>query len=239
MPYCARCGVEVDPGTPACPLCDAPIPVFDDDPGGTAEVSDRYPVPEGALDPLSPRQIRMTVWAIVSAVLLIGFVAVAGVDVVDGGSRLTWSGYVLGAIGLAWLLVTSAILFFRRPWLVILADAAPVLGYLAVVDLLDGGLDWLLTLGLPVGSASILVLQVSAILWSVWKDRGSNQVAILVLLLGALCVVIDLVVSAHLGRSSPSWSLVVVAVLVPLAAMLFIHHYVLRRIPKLRRVFHV
>ena len=30
MPYCSRCGVEVDEGVPACPLCRAPIQRLDE-----------------------------------------------------------------------------------------------------------------------------------------------------------------------------------------------------------------
>ena len=99
MPYCARCGVEVDEGVRGCPLCEAPIPVFDDDDGSIAAPSGRYPAPEEALDPLSPRQIRMTAWAVLSAVLVIAFAAVLAIDLVDESEGLGWSGYVLGALG--------------------------------------------------------------------------------------------------------------------------------------------
>lgn len=236
MPYCARCGVEVDAGTEACPLCEAPVPVFDDD---ASPPSGRYPAADTALEPLSPRQVRMAAWAVLSAVLLLASLAVMVIDLVQSGFRLTWSGYVLGSIGLAWTLATSAILFFRRPWLVVLAGFAPLLGYLALVDLVDGGLDWLLGLGLPVATAFALALEASAILWTVWKDRGSNQVAILLLLLSGVGVVVDLAVAARLGRPSPTWSLAVLAVVAPLSGLLFVQHYVLRKMPRLRRYFHV
>ena len=115
----------------------------------------------------------------------------------------------------------------------------PVAGFLALVDALDPARGWFLTVGLPIASATFLAFEVSTILWTVWKDRGANQLAILLLLLGPACVVIDLVTSAYLGDSHLTWSFVVLGVLVPLAGFLFVYHYALRRVLRLERFFHL
>jgi len=47
MPYCSRCGVEVDEGTAACPLCATPIQSLDD-----TECKDGTgPYPQHIIDP--------------------------------------------------------------------------------------------------------------------------------------------------------------------------------------------
>jgi hypothetical protein len=48
MPYCSRCGVEVDDSVARCPLCDAPIQKFSEDDGSP------WPSEEAPLPPTPP-----------------------------------------------------------------------------------------------------------------------------------------------------------------------------------------
>ncbi len=239
MPYCARCGVEVDRGVEACPLCEAPIPVFDDLPAEGPRAESRYPPVE--VEPPRPngRRLRLSIWATLSAIFIISLLVVLTVNLVWTGGAITWSGYALGSIGLAWALATFVLVIFRPPWLVVLCSYPAVAVFLALIDILDGSLSWFLPVALPVATGTFLSFEISTILWSVWRDRGANQLAILLLLLGPCCLGIDWVASAYLERPGPTWSYVVLGVLVPLAGFLFIYHYVLRRVLNLERIFHL
>lgn len=241
MPYCSRCGVETDPGIEFCPLCDAPIPSLDDLPpldGAMAELGRRYPpIPIEIIRP-TRRQICMSIWATLSAIFIISMLVVLAANLVMTGGDLTWSGYAMGSIGLAWIISTFILVIFRPPWLVVLCSYPAFAGFLALVDILDGSWAWFLPVGLPVVTATFLALEVSTILWTVWKDRGANQLAILLLMLAPACLGIDLAASSYLGSVSLTWSWVVLGVFVPLAGFLFIYHYVLRRVLKLERIFH-
>lgn len=236
MPYCAKCGVELDVGVLSCPLC-----AFEMPPLGEKEPPERPRYPETQERYVAPtgRQIRMAIWAAASAVFVISFLVVVAVNLVWTGGSLTWGGPAMASIGVAWIAATTILILFRRPWLVVLSNYLPVVGFLALVDLFDGGLDWFLPLGLPIATASFLVPIVSLILWMFWKDRGANQLAILLCLVAALFVGIDFAASGYLGQLGISWSLVVAAVLIPLSGFLFVYHYVLRRFLKLKRVFHL
>jgi hypothetical protein len=242
MPYCPRCGVEVDDGVEACRLCDAPIPSSDDIPplaDAWGEAARRYPsVPEGTVRPTT-RQLRLSIWATLSAIFLISLLVVLVANLVWTGGRITWSGYALGSIGLAWGISTVILVIFRPPWLVVLCTYPLVVAFLALVDLLDGSTGWLLPIGLPIVTSVMLSVELSTILWSTWKDRGANQLAILLVLLALSCLLVDLVTASAAGRSGLTWSFVVLGVIVPLSGFLFIYHYVLRRILKLERIFHV
>jgi hypothetical protein len=235
--------VEVDRDVMACPLCEAPIPCLDElpAPGEGSSIARRYP-PQEEPGPAraSAHQVRLSIWATLSAVFVISMLVVLAANLVETGWRVTWSGFALGSIGLAWAVTTIILVIYRPPWLVLLCSWAPVVGFLALVDALDGGgMRWFLPVGLPIATAAFLAFEVSTILWTVWKDRGANQLAILLLLLTPACFGIDLSVSAYLASASLSWSYVVAGVLVPLAAFLFVYHYALRRVLKLDRVFHV
>jgi len=242
MPYCARCGVEVDIGVQACPLCDAPIPSFDDFPpldGSVVEVERRYPPRPVETSPVTERQLRLSIWATLSAVFVISLLVTLMVNLVWTGGQITWSGYALGSISLAWCIATAVLVIFRPPWLVVLSIYPPLVGFLALVDVLDGSFDWFLHMGLAIVTSTMLSAEISTILWSVWKDRGANQLAILVTTLALACLLIDWVTAGSIGRTGLTWSLVVLGVAVPLAGFLFIYHYVLRRVLKLERFFHV
>jgi hypothetical protein len=237
MPYCSKCGVEVDDGVVECPLCSAAIPQFEEE---QVERPRRYPenvdIPG---PPLTSLQIRMALWAALSAILLIALFSVLAVNLVWTGGSITWASYAMASIGVALVACTTILILFKRPWLVVLSNYPSVVAYLALLDLFDGGLDWFLPLGLPITTATFLVPIVSLILWMFWKDRGTNQIAILLCLVAALSLGIDLAASAYLGDFGLSWSYVVIAILVPLAGFLFVYHYVLRRFIKLDRIFHV
>jgi hypothetical protein len=241
MPYCARCGVEVEREVRACPLCETPIPRLDDLPPASAagDAGRRYPSVTAWPTGVDPLQLRLSVWATLSAIFLISMLVVLAANLVGTGWRITWSAFALGSIGLAWLIATVILVIFRPPWLVVLCVYPPVAGFLALTDALDSARGWFLTVGLPIATAVLLAFEVSTILWTVWKDRGANQLAILLLLLAPACSVIDFAISSYLGHPGLTWSFVVLGVLVPLAGFLFIYHYVLRRVLKLERIFHL
>ena len=241
MSYCSRCGVEVDVGVERCPLCAAPIPTFDDelDDELSRRIAPRYPT---ALEPperVKGWKVRMALWATLSALLLVSMLAVLTVNLLWTGGSLTWGGYALASLGLAWASLTVALLLARWPWIVVVGNYLLVVGFLAVIDALDGSLDWFLPLGLPIATAGFVVPIVSIILWMFWTDHGANHLAVLLDLIAALCLGLDLVTSSQLGRPGLSWSLVVVAVLVPLSGFFFLYHYVLRKVARLRRLFHL
>ena len=236
MPYCARCGVEVDAGVDACPLCSAAIPTFDD--LEDEAVKPRYPSTPAEPVPVTPHQIRMTIWAVVTVIAVASFLVVLTVNLLWTGGSITWGSFALASIGLLYAIGTTTLLLFKRPWVVVLSAYPSVAVFLALIDIFDGGLSWYLPLGLPLASATFLVPMVSIILWMFWKDRGANQLAILICLIGVECFGIDLAASGYLGDVGLSWSFVTAAVLFPLAGFLFVYHYVLRRFLKLRRFFH-
>jgi hypothetical protein len=242
MPYCARCGVEVDVGIEACPLCLAPIPTFDDLPplGGSEIVTERrYPPLSAEKARAMGQQIRLSIWAAFMAIFVISFLVVLTANLIETGGQITWSGYALGSIGLTGIIATIILVIFRPPWLLVLCSYLPTIGFLALVDVLDGSFDWFLGVGLPIASSTFLAFEISTIIWTVWKDRGANQLGILLALIGLACVGVDLVTAIYFDRPGLSWSYVVLGVLIPLAGFLFIYHYALRKVLKLERFFHV
>ncbi len=91
MPYCVHCGVEVDSGVSACPLCQTPI----SDPGdrGTPPPHPFYPQNPA---PAIPKVSRRVVFALLALLLFIPTGVTVVCDLSLGGG-ISWSALVLGA----------------------------------------------------------------------------------------------------------------------------------------------
>lgn len=95
MPYCVHCGVELENGTPACPLCETPV--IDPANLGFPPPPPLYPEDKPAGIPKLSRRVILILCSLLN--LIPAFVTLV-CDLSLTGS-VTWSAYVLGAaIGL-------------------------------------------------------------------------------------------------------------------------------------------
>ena len=140
--YCIKCGVKLADTEKRCPLCGT-VPFHPDFPAKEGEYlypPDRYP---------GQQVSRKGILGAVTILLMIPVLITLICDVSLHG-RVTWSGYVMGAIGLAYV---AAVLpnWFRRPNPVIFVPCgfAAVGLYVLYIDLATGG-GWFLSFGLPV-----------------------------------------------------------------------------------------
>ncbi len=91
MPYCVHCGVEMESGTPACPLCETPV--VDPAELGFPPPRPLYPAEKPAGIPKVSRRAILILFSLLS--LIPAFVTLTCDLSLTG--RVTWSAYVLGA----------------------------------------------------------------------------------------------------------------------------------------------
>lgn len=113
MPYCVHCGVELESGTPACPLCDTPV--IDPAEKGATPPPPLYPSEKPAGIPKVSRRVIFILCTLLH--LIPAFVTLV-CDLSLNGS-VTWSAYVLGAAagllgGIAILLYANALRAFGK-----------------------------------------------------------------------------------------------------------------------------
>ena len=236
MPYCSRCGVEVDGHVERCPLCSAPIQHLEESAPGEA----RYPVDELNPKPLmSERMRRRILWEVLTLAYAIAVIVCIGSDLrVDG--KLDWSLYPALSIALAWVYSTLAIYFRRQPATIGVVVTISTIAYLAAIDLVDGSFEWFFSLGLPIFALFASVAGVLALVIIKARERGLNVVAFIMIGAALFCLGVDLLVSLYLnGTVDLTWSLVVVLTLVPMAIIFLFLHYRLRNRFDLKRVFHM
>jgi hypothetical protein len=236
MPYCPRCGVELDPSVETCPLCRTPIPRFPD--LGAGEPA--WPAPGLLGDPakryVGGVQIRRRVFGILTAVLAAASAAVLSVDLLRAG-MLSWSLYAAAALCGAWGMAAALFLSYRRPLVAVPVCFGIVTVVLAAFDASDGRWHWFLPLGLP-----LMILAAAAVAggWLLLRRaRGYYLLGVVAGLLAVTLVGVDVLVETWLSKPALGWSLIVDVVLVPLTLAFFYLHFGLKVPVDLRRTFHL
>lgn len=236
MPFCSRCGVEVDSAVEKCPLCEAPIQKL------PMENGSPWPSEELGSSPIPPMS-RDERKALARTITTLGFlIPVSIVITVDWfvNRGLSWSLYVLASLTAAWLWALIPLIFNRKPYLLITSITGVAIIAAAVISILAGDSDWLLPIGAPILiSAGLLSAGVTAMAMASGR-KGGNLAGWILLALAIQSMIIDILVSFWIGGSwRPGWSIIVVSTLIPISALLLYLHFIPSRQRKLRRYFHV
>ena len=152
MSYCVNCGVELNPGARACPLCGTPA--WNPDPAAPAY----FPTHSAAVQPASRRDAAILLTAMLTSVSLC-----CGLLNLFLPTERPWSFYVIGAAVMLWVWFALPMVLRRLPvWFRGLA--LPIIGWAGVLVfllsfLLRGGRRSILsTLSLAIGAAGLLAM---------------------------------------------------------------------------------
>ena len=197
--YCVRCGVRLQEGVKACPLCGTPVWCPEaGERGPAATYSDRYPV--------YSRQKRLTVMASITVALLAAMAACFSIALNTTG-RMGWSFYVIAgttAFYLAFLLP----LWFRRPHPLIFVPVAflSLCLLLFLICAYTGG-RWFWTFAFPL-TGLLAILTIGAVALYRYVKRGTIFITGgLLIAIGGGCLLAELF--QHLTFHTPmfAWSL--------------------------------
>jgi cytochrome c oxidase subunit IV len=235
MPYCEKCGVELEESAIACPLCGTRVAGA----GGPAEqdASAREAAQEG-----EARRKRFLIVEVLSVVAGIAAALCLGIDLFSSKGRLLWSPYAIIGLAMIWLVLAMPRIFARRLWLVFAVLAPGELLLLFLVDVFDmakGGADWFLSYGLPIYLLSLVILAAAVVLSLISKRRGLNILGIALACAAFECLGLETILSlASGGGVRLDWSPIVALACVPASGLAFYFHY--RVIKKsLARTFHL
>ena len=215
MPYCVNCGVELNSDAKRCPLCGVRV-VLPPSLRGNSDTSTqprKRDIAESVFD--------KGLWIQVTSTLMVIPALLSVVVNVLSGTGLSWSLYVVAALGAVWVWCISPFLFRRNIvplWIAI--DSVALLGLLAVVNALSPRPGWFVPLALPISaSLSVLVLML-VVLTKRRVLRELHIVAAVLLSLGLFCLIVEGAVDLYLTQVlRPQWSLIVLTVCAPLAVV--------------------
>ena len=211
--YCVQCGVKLADTEKACPLCGT-VPYHPDIPRTAAKPL----YPENQYPPVT-RISRLGALAIVTTAFLLPIIITLLCDLRIAGS-VTWSGYVLGAILLAYEMFVLPF-WFQKPNPVIFvpcAFAATGL-YLLYINLVTAG-HWFLSFAFPtVGAAGLIVTAVVTLVRYLHRGRlyifGGAFIAF-----GVLSSLVEFLLNYTFGLRFVGWSFYPFSALVLLGGML-------------------
>ena len=229
MPYCEQCGVEVDEGVHACPLCGHAI-------GGRATADDaghgacgQEPSGPEAGGPEANRPLlameAMSVVAGISAILCMG------IDLWSSRGAFSWSLYVFVGLAMAWLPASMPIIFRKKPWLTF-ATVAPgellLLFLLNVIYVLrtESGGWWFLSYAMPIYLLSLGVVTAAIVLVAILKTKGLNVAGIILGALAIECLGLEIILDLASGHGlNLDWSPIVAIAAIPASGLSFYFHY--------------
>ena len=140
--YCINCGVKLADSQKKCPLCDTVVfhPDLTQPQGDPLYPAGRYP---------GSGVNRHGILAIVTAIFLLPMLVTMLVDLQISG-RITWSGIVIGALLLGYVIIVLPCWFRRYHAMVFVPCNFAAVGlYLLYISLSTGG-GWFLSFGFPV-----------------------------------------------------------------------------------------
>ena len=147
--YCVKCGVELADSQESCPLCQTPVYYPDRD----KNVKKPYPKYEGMNDKVSPRGFCF----ILSFVCFIAIAVCLACDI-QFDMRVTWAGYVIGGILLAYVIVVLPTWFNRwHPIIFVPCDFLAIALYLMYICYASDG-NWYWTFALPLTASIALII---------------------------------------------------------------------------------
>nr|MDD6335475.1 DUF6320 domain-containing protein [bacterium] len=233
MSYCVNCGVEIQKGQKSCPLC------------GVAVINPAQPGPESAPPMYPPTPVtgyrdnyRDFIGPI--AILLLIPALVSLICNVLTAHAVTWSAYVMAAIGLACVFVLFPLAFSRpRPALCIAVDTAATAAFLFLLQHLTHG-RWFFSLGLPICLAAGLFV------WALFCVLGRKRwgklarAALALGAAGAFTLATDVFINLSLkGAWRVGWSLYAAVPCALLAAAALLVHHNRRAKEHMRRRFFI
>ncbi len=251
MAICRSCGVEVDQGLAACPLCgaclegadpasQAPAAQAPDARSGAAGAP--FPPASGSARPqLDKPPAALRRWLVEAVTILAGAAAIV-VFAADFAYRmhLTWSVYPLAAIGFLWVSALAAIAMARRVLLWLACQTLALLAFLYGLDALTAGRPWFAGLALP---AALLAVVLAAATVAAARGRAGaplSATALGLLAVGLYLLGLEQILNRYAARvTAPGWSLVAFGCILPVVLVLLFLRRSLRSRPELRKLFHL
>ncbi|GAB6088962.1 hypothetical protein [Spirochaeta dissipatitropha] len=235
MPYCSECGVELDPEVSACPLCGIEICKSHAAPTGSQDYAESNEI-EDMLAHRPPGYERKLAMQILSVVFVTPILVSLVVDWLLSG-QATWSLYVGVSLAALWVYSVFPLLFYRHLWL-ILGASIFMTGFLMwAVDVLDPRARWFWGIGMPILAVLVLIVAMVTGFSLLSRRRGANIAAFVLLGIIGFCTAIDVITKIYVESSDPllTWSLIIVAALLPVAGFLLYFHYALSKKINLRK----
>jgi hypothetical protein len=241
MPYCPKCGIEVEYGVYECPLCSFEIPEIPhemDVKKEEIELKNYY----AELKELKKRRKKGT--KRVTFLVIILLIAFAGFNnaMQDWytNNSLTFAPYVLSSLGLITGIVICIFGFIKNWKLVFLFLFVITTVFLYSIDRYAGGIDWFFTLAVPAVSSAFGILFLTVFLIKTRSRGGFYNGGMIAAAVAVLSILAEIILDLNFGELKLTWSIQVsVTAFITAIVLVFARYLVNNNVFKyLKRYFH-
>lgn len=239
MPYCSRCGVEVEEQTLYCPLCRAPIQMFTSD--GEIILPSRPPYTDTEVSRArkTTKERREAAIKILTAINLIPLLITSAIDLILN-SAITWSSYSTIAILFIWSCSVIPLFFYKHPFIIILCYFIATSGLQLGIGFFLHKFLWFSNFGLPISLTAYAIITFIVYAGSKAKHRGFNIAAYILMGIVFLCIAIENITHSITPENITfSWSAIVLATLLPFILLFLYLHFIRRKKVDLKKWFHI
>lgn len=241
MIYCKNCGVELEENMNFCPLCGERT--GDEIPENKEHLPLQNIVHEERLlsdfKELTQNQRRILFWELSGIILISGMIVTFIIDLIIN-KGITWSKYPV-SVCLTLFVNITLIVFLRKKILILLTGSFLTTSILFILfDMYNKNKGWGIKLGIPLIFAFYLVVLILIKIIRNSRQHGINLIAYFLIAAGIFSLCIEGIISLQTkNRLDLQWSLIVVASLLPVSAILLFIHYRLRKGTELKRFFYI
>lgn len=236
MPYCSKCGVEVDYRIEECPLCDFPIPEIKPE---EEQENDRFPTPEN-IYPQKVKKRKRRAFVTISVIFLssIGLMLFQNIS---GSGTLTWAKYSIVSIIAGWIYLFFLLELIHKFRTSLIGISINTIVLLYFLDIFNGELEWFVLIGLPCVFMCTVATIIIAYIFKKTRKKGFNIASYIILAIVLYCIGIDAFISLQTKHYVQLyWSIIVAISLLPISILFLYLHYGLpeKYMIKLKRKFH-
>ncbi|MCP4162021.1 MAG: hypothetical protein GY760_18265 [Deltaproteobacteria bacterium] len=236
MPYCPKCGVEVDNGIINCPLCVCDIPIFEDD-----IVEKRFPVPENIYSN-QIKELKKQIFISITILCFGGMLTLSSVHFLAGLDSLVTNYGIVGIFG-TWFYLFLFFGYIPNIYLTVICVGVVSLFLILGIDIVNPGVTWSVNVGFPVVVLFVAILLCAIKLYKRFKRK--NQFVIIPIYIftwsSVFCLGLESIIDFNFSNEiSLTWSVIVLIPLLSIAAVLLgLYINVPEKIrDRLRRKFH-
>lgn len=241
MIYCKNCGVELEESMNFCPLCGEPVTYKTDK---TKEYLQFQKTKKeerllSDFNELTHHQRRKLFWELSGIILISGMIITFIIDLITN-QAITWSKYSISVCLVLFINITLIIFLQKKIFLLLVGSFISISALLMLFDIFIKNTGWGKEIGIPLILSFYFVVLVLIKIVKRSKQHGINLIAYFMIALSILGLCIEGIISLQKNnRLNLQWSVIVIASVLPVAAILLFIHYRLRKGTDLKRFFNI
>lgn len=241
MITCNHCGVELEKHMNFCPLCGEPVLGADKNQMDYIRVRKREQEQKLLTDyqKLSRKQKRKLLLQISGIILISGIIITLIIDFL-GNNTITWSRFPMAASFILYLNILIFSLWYNKRLLLFTGSFIVTSILLFFIDMFVGSSGWVIKIGVPLLLSAYVIVFLTIKAIEKTQRRGLNIIAYCLIACGLLSISIEGIISLYTkNHFFLDWSIVTMASVIPIAALLLFIHFQLKKATDLKRFFHI